>query len=167
MPTSEPSPPTPDNILNEDLTDNRTADTLGAGIPRLATKTLTFTGAANLGEVNTSATLFTVTGEVLIVYISVICTVDLTGATSTVSLGVTGDTDLFIAATTATTIDAGTFWQTTTPKANGVALAATCKDIVITDDILIESLTFGTTGGALRLDVFWLPLSSDAVLVAA
>ena len=107
------------------------------------------------------------TGEVLIVYISPLCTVDLTGATSTVSLGVTGDTDLFIAATTATTIDAGMFWQTTTPKANGIAVNATCKDIVITDSILVETLTFGTASGAVRFDVLWLPLSSDAVLVAA
>lgn len=164
---SNPAPPTPDAILNEDLSDNRTADSLGAGIPRLATKTLTFTGAVNFGEASSSAALFTVTGEVLIVYISTLCTVSLTGVASTVSLGVTGDTDLFVALTTATTIDAGMFWQTTTPTANGIAVNATCKDIVITDNILIESLTQNTDGGAVRVDVLWLPLSSDAVLVAA
>jgi hypothetical protein len=138
-----------------------------SGVPSFATKTLTFTGATNFGEANSSATLFTVTGEVLVVAISPICTTDLTGAASTVSLGVTGDTDLFIALTTATTIDAGMFWQTTTPKANGTVLAAICKDVVITDSILVESLTQNTTGGVLRVDVYWLPLSTDGNLVAA
>lgn len=167
MPKSYAAPPTPSAILDEQLTGNIAAGSVGAGIPRLTTKTLTFTGATNFGEVNTSAALFTVTGEVLVLYIVGFCTVDLTGAASTVSLGVTGDTNLFIAATTATTIDAGMFWQTITPTANGMAVVAACKDIVITDSILIESLTFGTASGALRIDVLWMPLSSDAALVAA
>ncbi len=153
--------------VRQAATGHITANTFGAGVPRLATKTLTFTGAANFGQSTTNAAIFTVTGEVRIVSISGWCVTDLAGVASTVSLGVTSSVALFIAATTATTVDTGLFWVSATPTANGIALPAACKDIIITDNIVIASATQDTTGGVLRIDVFWLPLSSDAALVAA
>ena len=141
-------------------------DLTGPVTPRKATKTLTFTGAANLGQAATNATLFTVTGEILVLYLTPFCTVNLGEAapTATVSLGVTGSTALFIAATNSVNIDANTFWVDTAPDANGVAIPAALKDIIVTDNILVACAAQNTNAGAIRFDLLWLPLSSDAAV---
>jgi len=134
--------------------------------PFRASKTLTFTGAATLGAIG-NVPLFTVTGEVLVVIVVTFCTTDLAGATATLALGVTGATALFIAATTATDIDANEFWLDTTPDANGVAVPAAMKDIAITDNIVGTVAVAAITAGVLRVDVYWRPLSSNGKVVAA
>lgn len=130
-----------------------------------ASKTVTFTGAAGVGAVGTVA-LFTVTGEVLIDRIVPFCSTNLAGATATLALGVTGSAELFIAATTATDIDAGEFWVDTAPDANGIALPAALKDIVITDSILATVAVADITGGVLRVDVYWRPLAGGSLVAA-
>ena len=131
-------------------------------------KTITFTGAANLGAVG-NVPLFTTTGEVLVAILVPFCTTDLTEAlaTATLALGVTGATTLFIAATTATAIDAGEFWVDTAPDPNGIAIPAALKDIAITDNIVGTVAAQAVNGGVLRLDCYWMPLSADGSLVAA
>lgn len=134
-----------------------------------ATKTLTFTGAANLGEAGTNATVFTVTGEVLIVALVPFCTTLLTEAapTATVSLGTPGGGTLLIGTTNSVDIDADEFWVDTTPDANGVPLPSASsppyglKDIVLTSDVVVVCATQNTTGGVIRFDCWWLPLSSN------
>jgi hypothetical protein len=113
--------------------------------------------------------LFTVTGEVLIERIVPICTTLLTEAapTATLALGVTGSTSLFIAATTATAIDAGEFWVSTTPTANGIAVPAALQDIAITDNIIGTVAAQAVDSGVIRVDVYWRPLSADGAVVAA
>lgn len=132
-------------------------------------KIITFTGAANLGQAGTNASIFTVTGEVLIIALVPFCTTDLTEAlaTATVSLGVTGSTALFIAATNSVDIDANEFWVDATPDANGIALPAALKDIVITDDVLVACAAQNTNGGVIRFDCYWMPLSDDGLMVPA
>ncbi|MBI4496852.1 MAG: hypothetical protein HY689_02995 [Chloroflexi bacterium] len=136
--------------------------------PHRATKAITFDGTAGLGAVG-AVSYFTVTGEVLIERIVPFCTVDLAEAapTATIALGVTGAVELFIAATTAVDIDANEFWVDTAPDANGVALLAALKDIVITDNIIATVGAQNVNGGTLRIDVWWRPLSSDGKVVAA
>ena len=126
------------------------------------TKTVTFTGAANLGAVG-AVPIFTVTGEVIIVRLVPWCTVDLTEAapTATLALGVTGSTSLFIAATTATVIDVGEFWIDTTSRPNGFALPAALQNIVITDNIIGTVAAQAVDSGAIRFDCHWIPLSAD------
>lgn len=130
---------------------------------RLVSKTLTFTGAANLGAVG-SSTLFTVTGEVEIERIVPMCTVNLTdtgtAGTPTLALGVTGSTSLFVAATTTTAIDAGEFWVDTSPDADGVAIPAACKDIAITDDIL--ATVANATPAVAQVDTLTLPAKAGS-----
>lgn len=133
-------------------------------------KSVTFTGAANLGQAGTTTTLFTVTGQVLVAYLSVFCSVDLTEAapTASIALGVTGSTTLFVAGTSSTTVDANEFWTTTAPSAvGGVAVPAAHKDILITANVIITCATQNTNGGALRADCWWLPVSPTGKLVAA
>lgn len=128
-------------------------------------KTFTFDGTSTKGLVNTSSTFFTVTGEIYIVALVPVCTVDLASADlATITLGVTGSTSLFLGATTATAIDADEFWVNTTPVANGVALPAAFKDIVITDNILGAVATGSITAGAIRFELCWRPLSANAAV---
>ena len=129
---------------------------------------MTFDGTAGLGAVG-SVALFTVTGEVLIKSISAFCTTLLTEAmaTATLALGITGSTGLFVAATNAVEIDANEWWVTTTPTANGIALPAACKDILITDNIIGTVGAQAVDSGVLRIDVEWRPRSADGNVVAA
>lgn len=142
--------------------------TKGAGSLRRTSFTKTYANTAGNGAIG-AVTLFTVTGEVLIAYLTAFCTTSLTGATATITLGVTGkatvaQTPLFIAATTATGITSGLFWVDTAPDANGIAVPAALKDIVITDNILNDVAVADLTGGVIRYDCYWLPLSSDGLV---
>ena len=134
---------------------------------RFNTASITFTGAAGLGAVGT-ASLFTVTGEVMLIYVVPFCTTLLGSAGApTISLGVTGDVDLLIPATTALNIDTDEFWFSTTPTANGALLPASLQSESITDNILADILVASITRGTIRVDVYWLPLSSNGLVVAA
>jgi hypothetical protein len=133
---------------------------------RKAQKTVTFTGAAGAGAVGTT-TVFTVTGEILIVALTPTCTVNLTttGGTGTLALGVTSATTFFIAATTGDDIDAGDIWVDATPtEANAFALPSGFKDIWCTDNVIITHATNAATAGAIRFDMYWMPLSSDGAV---
>ena len=138
----------------------------GARPPYRASVTVTFTGEATLGAVG-AVPLFTVTGEVLVERLVPFCTVNLTEAapTATLALGVTCSTTLFVAATTATNIDANTFWVDTGPDANGIAVPAALKDIAITDNIIGTVGAQAVDAGAIRFDLWWRPLSGDGMVV--
>lgn len=131
-------------------------------------KAITFDGGAGTGAVG-NVPLFTVTGEVLVCFMVPFCTGSLTeaAATATIALGVTGSTALFIAATDAVEIDVNEFWVDTGPDANGIAVPAELKDIVITDNIVGTVAAQNVNGGSLRIDCFWYALSSDGNVVAA
>ena len=131
-------------------------------------KTITFTGAANLGAVG-AVPLFTITGKVQVLAIVGFCTVDLTEAapTATLALGVTGSTSLFIGATTGTAIDANEFWASTTPTAAGIALPAALQNIVISANIIGTVASQAVNAGAIEMTVWYRPISEDGALVAA
>lgn len=133
-----------------------------------ATKTVTFTGAANLGAVG-NVPIFTVTGEVAVVLFAPTCTVNLGEAapTATIALGVTSKTTFFVAATTATDIDAGDVWFTITPDINAIAIPTGFKDIWCTENIIGTVAAQNVNAGAIRFDLWWMPLSSDGNVVAA
>jgi hypothetical protein len=146
-----------------------TVQQLGRGLIRRNSVSVTFTGAANLGQSGTATTLFTTTGEVLIVYLvpfSVLTPVS--AGAGTLALGVTNSTSLFIATTTiATTLATGEFWTENTGGGTaeaGVALPAGLKDIAISSNILLSAAIGDVTGGTLRFDAYWLPLSSNGAL---
>lgn len=139
------------------------------GQANIARKTVTFTGAAGAGAAGTPVSVFSVTGEVLIISLVAKCTVNLTEAapTATVALGVTGNTVLFIAATNSVDIDAEEFWVDTGPDPNGVALPAALKDVVITDNVIITPATQNTTAGAIDFTILYVPVSANGAVVAA
>ena len=125
-----------------------------------------YDGGAGNGAVG-AATIFTVTGEVYVVILVSFCTENLVGLTATISLGITGSTALFVAATTAEDIDNGEFWVDTVPDANGVDVPTALLDVAITDDILTQIATAAVTDGTIRFTLYWLPLSSDGNVTLA
>ena len=137
--------------------------------PYKVRKTITFTGAANLGAVGSSP-LFDVTGEVMVAFIVPFCTTSLVenGATTTMALGVTGNTALFIAASEPEDIDVNEFWQAVAPAdVGGVALVAALQDILVSADILLTIANDTVTAGVLEITVYYWPPSDDGKGVAA
>jgi hypothetical protein len=131
---------------------------------KLCRKTITFTGAANLGAVG-AVPIFTITGQVWIERLTGIGSVlPVSAGGGTLALGVTGSTSLFIGATTATGITAGKTWQTTTPNSTGLAVPAAAKDILIAADIIGTVATADVTAGAITFVVRYLPASADGAL---
>lgn len=159
-------------VLDETLdTDHDTVATLGAATWRMATKTVTFTGAAGAGEIGT-VNVFTISGDVEIAMEPVKCTTNLAGA-ATLQLGVTGTATLFSAfwATfaDASTFDAGEWWGGTTgsdgtpggESGSGLLIAASGANVILT------VAAANVTDGVLVFYLWWRPLSAGATLVAA
>ena len=141
------------------------------GIRGPVRKTITYTaGGGEPGAGGVETDIFTVTGEVIVVAVTPYCITNLeqTGPTPTLAFGVNNDTDLFVAATRATEIDANDFWFDATPiEVGGMALPANLKDIAITDNI--SCLVGGSstiTSGVIEYTVYWLPISEDGNVVA-
>ena len=134
------------------------------GYIRRASFTKTYANTAGNGATGTVA-LFTVTGQVLLVYITAICTTTLTGATATITLETTSQAGLFIAATTATTITSTNFvWTSVTPVAGAQALPAAMKEIIVGENIINRVAVAGVTAGVVEYDVYWVPLSSNGLV---
>lgn len=139
------------------------------GIRGPVRKTITYT-AGGTGAAGIETDIFTVTGEAIVIAIVPFCTTSLTESAGTpdLALGVNNDTNLFIAATTATAIDANDFWVDASPtEVGGVALPAALKDIVITDNIsCVVGGTNNIDAGVIDFTVYWLPISSNGNVVA-
>ena len=136
---------------------------------KFARKTLTLTGAAGAGQSASPISLFTITGMVSVALIVGRCTSSLVSAGGgTIALGVTGATTLFIGATTGTAITTSAMiWASTTPNAQGIAAPAALKDIVIAANVIGTVAVADITAGVIEFDVYYLPLSAGAGLVAA
>lgn len=139
-------------------------------------KTFTFTGLTGFGLQSASPiTFFTIGGPntatngnaVIVERIGGYTTTDLTGASSTLALGVTGSTSLFIGATTCTTMDADEVWVSTTSSAGGLAMPAATQATLIVDNIIGTIGTADITAGVLQLFVTYRPASPGAYLKAA
>ena len=112
------------------------------------------------------ATLFTVTGPVLIEVIGY-CTTSLEGASATLEVGVSGNTNGITAQTTATDIDAGEIWHDASPDANFEASSVAAQRILNNTNVIQTVGTANITAGAIRYVAYWYPLSPDASVVAA
>lgn len=141
-----------------------------AGVaPRFVSKTVTFTGASGAGLADVAVPVFTVTGQVVIWVLAVYCTTLLTesGATATVALGTAANTALLTPATNAVDIDANEFWDNASPQLSGTVLPALHNFAALSGSVIITPAVANVTGGVLRFDLYWLPLSSDGNVVAS
>lgn len=139
---------------------------LSTPLPFLAKKTRAYTGASGLGAIG-AATLFTVTGDVIIQLFG-ICTESLAGATATIEAGVSGNTPGIIEQTTATNITANKIWRDNSPG-TGVEDVPTglFKAVAQGLDIIETIATANVTDGTIIFYCFWRPLSTDGNVVAA
>jgi hypothetical protein len=138
------------------------------------TKTVTFAGATPnaIGDFDgTSKTvnLFTVTGDVVIRLIAV-CTTDVThAANATIEVGI-GAGSQIIATTNLTTqeMTAREIWHDATPDSEIEAISV-FKDMFITDgnDIQLDTDVANTNTGVIVFYLYWYPVSSGALVVAA
>jgi hypothetical protein len=112
--------------------------------------------------VSVAVPVFTVTGAIWIDRLNVRCTTDLAGATATVALGTAGSTGFLVAATTATGIDAGMSWLSTSPATQQSGITAK----VIDDNIIITVATATVTGGVLEFELYYHSMSSDGLVAA-
>jgi hypothetical protein len=103
-------------------------------------------------------TVFTVTGEVLIHAIFGICEDAFTsGGAATIELGVSGNTAVFVAQTTATDLIANEIWHDATPTTTVEQIDLTGLSFVVSNGQDVDFLV-----GAI-----WSPLSAGASIVAA
>jgi len=133
---------------------------------RLVTKTVTLTGAANLGQSGSPIPLFSVTGPVWMKLFAT-CSEDLvSGGGGTLEVGTVGNTAFLVAQTVATTIDNGEVWFNNSPIAGGTAASNLTEKLVVADVIG----TVGTgdiTDGTLKFWCFFQPLTSSSTVTAS
>lgn len=129
----------------------------------IVTKKRTYDGTAGSGGIG-SATLFTVTGDVIVVLFAT-CTTDVAGTASVIEVGINGNTAALIGQTNGTAIQAGEIWLDTTPAT--VESLPTAKILTNGTDI-VETITNGTaTAGSLTYYCLWRPLASNSDIVAS
>lgn len=131
------------------------------GVQRLARHTYDF---AVSGGAQTAFTIFTVTGTVWIRVFGVCQTLMNSAGAATIELGITGNTAILIAQTTATDLDQYETWQDATPEANpGDATVALAKNFIITNgaDALMTVATADLNAGMIDFYAFWKPLSTN------
>ncbi len=124
--------------------------------------------AADTGS-QAAYTVFTVTGEVLIHALFGICEDAFTsGGASTIELGVSGNTAVFVAQTTAVDLIANEIWIDASPTTTVEQIDLTSLSFVVANGQDVDFLVGGAdvTAGKVNLYCIWSPLSTNAALVA-
>lgn len=147
-----------------------------AGI--ITKKSITFAGGTtdawgDDGGALDGGVVFTVTGLVKCQLVAV-CTTDLTGATATIEVGITGATAIFMPTETATQIDAGQIWlndagNTTYAIIGEEEAAADNLPVYLLNgnDIILTVKTANVEAGVLDFYCIWTPISTDGLVEAS
>lgn len=133
----------------------------------VVTKSITFTGAANLGATGT-INLFTenTLGQSLVALIAT-CGTTLVGTGATIAAGISGSTARYLPQQTATNITAGKTWDLTGLVTAGTAPNTTPNQVSqISETIIATIATANITAGQLTFYAFYRPLAAGAALVA-
>lgn len=141
-----------------------------AGIGAVAEKVMTFAGGTtndpgDYDGTGNPATLFTVTGTVLMKLFGVVETT-LTGATATLIVGTAINTSALIASTTATNLAINEIWHDATPDAS-IELSSVATEKIVNQDVIQTVGTANITAGVVRYICVWKPLSLDGNVAAA
>lgn len=149
---------------------NDALDITNEGLVRLykESKTITFDGgtANDIGDYDGTgnpSTQFNVTGMVAARAFARI-TDDLTGATATIELGLTGNTAAMIAQATATDLDDGEIYTDSGPS---TAEALPGYKLINGQDIILTVGTANITAGTMEIVVEFYPISDDGDVRAA
>jgi len=114
-------------------------------------------------------TIFTITGDVMMQVFG-ICDVAVTGATTTLELGVVGNTAVFLPQIVGTILIANEIWHDVTPDATVDQRTAALSVPFIVANGQDAILTIGTadvTAGDIDFYALWRPLSADGDVSAA
>lgn len=134
-----------------------------------AVKTMTFAGGTtndpgDYDGTGNPATLFTVTGGMVLVKLYARVTTALAGASATLSVGTTVSAAGLIASTTATNLAVNEVWNDASPDSSTEA-DSTAK--VVSQSIIQTAGTANITSGVIEYVAVWKPLTEGATLVAA
>ncbi len=132
------------------------------------TKTAEFTAGAGTGDTGTFA-LFTVTGAVIIRIVGEVTDTVVEGVGGgTIEVGITAATAALIAQAVATTLDVDEIWHDATPDSDIEDLSVLSDHIIVGGaDIFATIAGQDITDGTVKFYLFWTPLSSDGLVVAA
>ena len=140
---------------------------------RHARATIAFDGTAGNGATGT-ATIFTLTGRVLIDLMSCYCTESLASAGGgTIEVGTASDTDAFFigAAATSHVLDdwlaqaaASAAGAITVPASNTAGYSNAQANKAISENVIATIGTAAITDGTLVFDVWYFPLTDDGAL---
>ena len=114
-------------------------------------------------------TIFTVTGDVMMRVFGLCQVLIDSGGAPTIELGITGNTAALIAQTAGKDLDADETWQDNGPEANpGDVATAMAKNFVLANgaDVILTVGTADITAGDVDFHAFWMPLSTDGMVVA-
>jgi hypothetical protein len=141
-----------------------------AGLGAYRSKTVTFAGGTvnDMGDFDGTgnpATLFTVTGTVLVKLFATVNTA-LEGATATIRVGTALSNVGLIASTTATLAIANEIWHDATPDAS-IELSTILTEKIVSQNIIQTVGTANITAGSLTYHCIWKPISADGNVVAA
>jgi hypothetical protein len=114
-----------------------------------------------------TVSLFTVTGDLLVKIVPVCKTNVASAAAGNIEMGVSGDTNAMIAATTGTDIDANEIWVDASPDSNIEPMSTVREYIISNSDNVILTLSAQIDSGAITFYCYWSPLSDGATLTAA
>ena len=127
-------------------------------------KTITFTGAANLGAVG-NVPIFTVTGTVIVrTIVGIVGTTLASTGAATIALGTTNQTARFIAATTATNMTStNTIWASTTPTQGSIDAPGAMINVFVTENIVGTVATAAVSAGVLTVTCVYDALNTGSV----
>ena len=122
------------------------------------------------GGGQTTYTIYTVTGNVLMCVAGLCQTLLDSAGAPTIELGITGNTAALIAQTTAKDLDADETWQDAVPEANPgiIDLFGGSRQFVVANgaDVILTVATADLTAGVVDFHAFWMPLSSNGNVAA-
>jgi len=121
----------------------------------------------NLVSTAAVATIFTVTGEVIVRIVAYVGSAFSSAAGANVAVGIASDPDAILPSTLATDLDQGDIWHDNSPDSDIEALSTIRAyiivegaDIIITPDAVVD-------WGICEFYAFWTPISPDGNVVAA
>lgn len=163
--------------VSADRDANRTA--FGGPFPCTVKRTITFLGATTNAWGDDGGTLdggaiYTVTGLVMVRLMAVCTTLLDSDGAATLSVGITGDTAIFMPVETATQVDAGQIWINDAANAayaiigEESAAADNLPEYLLNGNDIILTIAGGAnvTAGVLDFYCQYRPVSSDASIVA-
>lgn len=144
---------------------NLVVESISVGGGKLVKKQIDFAVSKTSG----SYSVFTISGGAVRAKILGLCDTNLigAGAGALVSLGVPGALTSFIAATTASGVDADEFWVATTAHVKQINTSALLDKIINQASVKVNVSGTSMTSGKITFYAWWEPVKAGAKLVAA